>query len=64
MLKIGVYIPIEWPISTNCNGSKFFILHRLWDKNISMEIIANWLDLMNVNGWIPREQILGKEARR
>ncbi|MCO5560649.1 hypothetical protein L7F22_014266 [Adiantum nelumboides] len=39
------------------------LLIRRWDKKISLEIIANWLDLMNVDGWIPREQILGKEAR-
>eukprot|EP00250_Pteridium_aquilinum_P016497 c23131_g1_i1 orf=429-2942(-) len=39
------------------------LLIRRWDKKISMEIIGHWLDLMNVDGWIPREQILGKEAR-
>ncbi|CAM6105574.1 unnamed protein product [Calypogeia fissa] len=33
-----------------------------WDRNISFEIIANWMDLMNINGWLPREQILGEEA--
>lgn len=31
---------------------------------MSKEIIAHWLDLLNVHGWIPREQILGDEARR
>jgi mannosyl-oligosaccharide glucosidase len=30
---------------------------------MSKEIIAHWLDLLNVHGWIPREQILGDEAR-
>ncbi|KAJ7299602.1 hypothetical protein O6H91_Y196800 [Diphasiastrum complanatum] len=34
-----------------------------WDRNISRDIIGNWLDLMNEDGWIPREQILGAEAR-
>lgn len=34
-----------------------------WDMEISMEIIGHWLDLMNTEGWIPREQILGQEAR-
>ncbi|CAM6105240.1 unnamed protein product [Calypogeia fissa] len=34
-----------------------------WDRNISLDIIGHWLDLMNVDGWIPREQILGSEAR-
>ncbi|XP_028112068.1 mannosyl-oligosaccharide glucosidase GCS1 isoform X6 [Camellia sinensis] len=34
-----------------------------WDIHISLDIIGHWLDLMNVDGWIPREQILGDEAR-
>ena len=34
-----------------------------WDPVLSMDIIAHWLDLMNIDGWIPREQILGEEVR-
>ncbi|KAM6345980.1 mannosyl-oligosaccharide glucosidase [Podargus strigoides] len=34
-----------------------------WDPALSREVIAHWLDLMNTEGWIPREQILGEEAR-
>ncbi|XP_027344066.1 mannosyl-oligosaccharide glucosidase GCS1 isoform X2 [Abrus precatorius] len=33
-----------------------------WDIHISLDIIGHWLDLMNVDGWIPREQILGAEV--
>ncbi|KAH1236675.1 Mannosyl-oligosaccharide glucosidase GCS1 [Glycine max] len=33
-----------------------------WDIHISLDIIGHWLDLINVDGWIPREQILGAEA--
>lgn len=33
-----------------------------WDIGICLDIIGHWLDLMNVDGWIPREQILGAEA--
>ncbi|KAL6840416.1 hypothetical protein ACP4OV_030226 [Aristida adscensionis] len=33
-----------------------------WDVDISMDIIGHWLDLLNSDGWIPREQILGAEA--
>lgn len=33
-----------------------------WDTRISLDIIGHWLDLMNIDGWIPREQILGAEA--
>ncbi|XP_077992555.1 mannosyl-oligosaccharide glucosidase-like [Glandiceps talaboti] len=39
------------------------LLISKWDPNISKDIIGHWLDLMNVEGWIPREQILGSEAR-
>ncbi len=33
-----------------------------WDLDIELDIIGHWFDLMNVEGWIPREQILGSEA--
>ncbi|XP_061360752.1 mannosyl-oligosaccharide glucosidase GCS1 isoform X2 [Gastrolobium bilobum] len=33
-----------------------------WDIHISLDIIGHWLDLMNIDGWIPREQVLGAEA--
>lgn len=39
------------------------ILISLWNHNISKEIIGNWLDLLNIEGWIPRELILGNEAK-
>ncbi|TXG56065.1 hypothetical protein EZV62_017378 [Acer yangbiense] len=38
------------------------LLIRRWDVHICLDIIGHWLDLMNVDGWIPREQILGAEA--
>ncbi|VDP42768.1 unnamed protein product, partial [Soboliphyme baturini] len=40
------------------------LLLRHWDANLSLSIVASWLDLMNVEGWIPREVILGSEAVR
>lgn len=27
-----------------------------------MDIVGHWLDLVNIDGWIPRDQILGAEA--
>lgn len=33
-----------------------------WDLEITLDIMCHWFDLMNVQGWIPREQILGAEA--
>ncbi|CAN8304148.1 unnamed protein product [Cochlearia groenlandica] len=33
-----------------------------WDFRITLDIVGHWLDLMNIDGWIPREQILGVEA--
>ncbi len=42
-------------------------LHQLliykWDGAITRSVLSHWLDLMNTRGWIPREQILGSEAR-
>ncbi|VDP79487.1 unnamed protein product [Echinostoma caproni] len=43
-------------------GFHGLILAR-WDPELAMETVGHWLDLMNVNGWIPREQILGSESR-
>ncbi|CCJ31135.1 unnamed protein product, partial [Pneumocystis jirovecii] len=34
-----------------------------WDNDLSLEIIKSWLSLMDDDGWIAREQILGDEAR-
>lgn len=39
------------------------LLVSRWDADLSRLVIAHWLDLMDKDGWIPREQILGAEAR-
>eukprot|EP00124_Ichthyophonus_hoferi_P002290 Ihof_evm1s150 gene=Ihof_evmTU1s150 len=39
------------------------LIIQKWDPLLSKEIIGHWFDLMNVDGWIAREQILGDEAR-
>lgn len=36
---------------------------RQWSQPLSREVLAHWFDLMNAQGWIAREQILGEEAR-
>ncbi|XP_010828020.1 PREDICTED: mannosyl-oligosaccharide glucosidase [Bison bison bison] len=34
-----------------------------WDPRLTREAIGHWLGLLNANGWIGREQVLGDEAR-
>ncbi|KAL0085821.1 glycoside hydrolase [Phycomyces blakesleeanus] len=34
-----------------------------WDNDLSLDIIKNWVSLIDENGWVAREQILGEEAR-
>lgn len=38
------------------------LLLSTWDLDIELDILHHWFDLMNIEGWIPREQILGVEA--
>jgi mannosyl-oligosaccharide glucosidase len=34
-----------------------------WDIDLTLEIVKSWFNLMDEDGWIGREQILGDEAR-
>jgi len=34
-----------------------------WDMDLTLEIVKSWFNLMDDDGWIGREQILGAEAR-
>ncbi|KAL9102254.1 MAG: hypothetical protein Q9163_002590 [Psora crenata] len=34
-----------------------------WDMNVTLEIVRSWFNLIDEDGWIAREQILGPEAR-
>jgi mannosyl-oligosaccharide glucosidase len=34
-----------------------------WDTDLTLDIIKSWFQLMDEDGWIGREQILGSEAR-
>ncbi|MBW0480168.1 hypothetical protein O181_019883 [Austropuccinia psidii MF-1] len=34
-----------------------------WDNDLSLEILQSWIQLIDRDGWVGREQILGDEAR-
>lgn len=34
-----------------------------WDMDLTLQIVKSWYNTMDDDGWIPREQILGPEAR-
>ncbi|EGG02629.1 family 63 glycoside hydrolase [Melampsora larici-populina 98AG31] len=34
-----------------------------WDNDMSLEILRSWMNLIDRDGWVAREQILGEEAR-
>ena len=54
------------------------LLVSVWDRETSLDVLGHWLSMMHVHdsaaegaagtgcsgGWLPREQILGEEARR
>ncbi|KAK0197344.1 glycoside hydrolase [Armillaria mellea] len=42
----------------------FHLLHiGQWDDGLALEILKSWIDLIDEDGWVGREQILGEEAR-
>ncbi|KAG5650166.1 hypothetical protein H0H81_000476, partial [Sphagnurus paluster] len=42
----------------------FHLLHiGQWDNDFSLEILKDWINLIDDDGWVAREQILGEEAR-
>ncbi|KAN0061667.1 Processing alpha glucosidase I [Thecaphora frezii] len=42
----------------------FHLTHiGVWDNDLSLEILRSWFKLIDANGWVAREQILGDEAR-
>jgi mannosyl-oligosaccharide glucosidase len=36
------------------------LLLSQWDHGVALDVLKHWLSLLNRDGWIPREQILGE----
>ncbi|XP_074086113.1 mannosyl-oligosaccharide glucosidase [Macrotis lagotis] len=43
-------------------GFHQLVVHR-WEPLLTREVLGHWLGLLNADGWIGREQVLGEEAR-
>lgn len=49
--------------STNRDEGFHLLVIGNWDNDLSLEILKSWIDLIDDDGWVGREQILGEEAR-
>lgn len=56
-------LTVQWEVwgDIRTSGSRILLISK-WDPQVTSETVAHWLDLINVEGWIPCEQILGNEA--
>lgn len=75
--QIELHGHIEDPVElfTSCPSRTFFPRGFYWDEgfhlipmleydvDLTLEILKSWFNLMDDDGWIAREQILGPEAR-
>lgn len=51
-------------VTRRCRDEGFHLLViGEWDNDLSLEILQSWMSLLDEDGWIAREQILGEEAR-
>lgn len=50
--------------SSLCRDEGFHLLVvGAWDNDLSLDILKSWIGLIDEDGWVAREQILGEEAR-
>ena len=74
-IKLDGTLEGPFELFTSCPSRTFFPRGFYWDEgfhlipmldydvDITLEILKSWFDLIDDDGWIAREQILGPEAR-
>lgn len=64
MYNQGIFAARDLKSHVTYRDEGFHLLHiGEWDNDLSLEILKDWISLIDEDGWVAREQILGDEAR-
>ncbi|KAJ4462828.1 putative Mannosyl-oligosaccharide glucosidase [Paratrimastix pyriformis] len=55
-------LPVDVPRGFWWDEGFHQLLLQAWDPDLSLDVVAHWVSLIDETGWVAREQILGEEA--